>query len=386
MSLRLNRRKMNRKLPLLCFFSALLASCAINSTEKESFRPDYVTLPQQPYFPTATNIPANNPLSSEGIALGRHLFYDMRIGGRRNADSMISCASCHVQARGFDAGLDNPRLRDGKMRGISGYTAHVPLPLVNIAYNVRGLGWNSALEYPAGTLEKFIENTLLDTIEFASTKQDIVDRITSIEIYPPMFTAAFGSSTVTFERICMALGQFVRSLVSADSKFDRYLRGEASLSDEEMKGYVLFTTEEGADCFHCHGGSGNVLFTTYEVLINGLDPQENFNDPFDRYSVSHQEADRGAYRIPTLRNIAHTAPYMHDGRFSTLEEVIDQYSENVHYSPHISPLMHHVKEGGVQLTESEKNSLKAFLLTLSDEDVLQNPAYANPFVNDTLLP
>lgn len=363
----------------------LPVSCVIESHEKP-FTPHYVELPQKPYFPTVTNIPAGNRLSEEGIDLGRHLFYDIRIGGKYTADSMISCASCHVQAHGFDAGAGNSRFKEGQMRGVAGQTAHVPLPLVNIAYNLYGLGWISAVEYPGGTLEKFIENTLLDSVEFATTKQEIVDRIASIEIYPPMFEAAFGSNSVTFDRICLALGQFVRSLVSTGSKFDRYLRGEEPLTDEEMKGYVLFTTEEGADCFHCHGGGGNVLFSTYEVLVNGLDPRENFNDPHDRHSITGKEADRGAYRVPTLRNIAHTAPYMHDGRFTTLEQVIDQYSENVHHSPYISPLMHHVKDGGVQLTESEKASLKAFLLTLSDEEFLQDPKFSNPFSNDTVLP
>ncbi len=370
---------------LLCL-PLLSASCAVTSPEKP-FTPDYVEWTNPDYFPSAVNIPADNRLSAQGVTLGRYLFYDGRIGGKRAADSMISCASCHVQAHGFDAGTDNSRLKDGRMRGAAGiYTAHVPLPLVNLAYATRGLGWNSALVFPEGSIEKLIANTLLDTAEFASTMRDIEDRIASIDIYPPMFEAAFGSGTVTFDRVCKALGQFVRSLVSADSKFDRYLRGEARLSDEEMRGYVLFTTEEGADCFHCHGGSGNVLFTTYENLINGLDPQQAFTDPHDRSGVTGKESDRGAYRVPTLRNVAHTAPYMHDGRFATLDEVIDQYSENVRYSPYISPLMHHVKDGGVQLTPAEKAALKAFLLTLSDDDFLQDPAFSDPFVNDTPLP
>lgn len=127
-----------------------------------------------------------------------------------------------------------------------------------------------------------------------------------------------------------------------------------------------------------------MLFSTYDILINGLDPEEFFTDAHDRYSVTGNVVDRGAYRVPTLRNIEYTAPYMHDGRFSTLDEVIDQYSENVYYSPYISPLMHHVQDGGVQLTAEEKACLKAFLLTLSDEGFLNNPNFSNPFVQDTI--
>lgn len=357
---------------------------------ENEFNPSYFDLPKPDYFPTITNIPDQNRLSTQGVRLGRYLFYDIRLSGRYSADSMLSCASCHRQEYSFEAGLDNPRYTDGKMRGISGQTTHhAMLPLINMAFNTACLGWNGSIAAsgaPAeGNLETLIRNTLLDSTEFAGHEDSIVRRIAGIPMYPPLFQEAFGSSDVTFERICFALAQFVRTLVSSDSKFDRYMRGEAQLTDEEMKGYVLFTTEEGADCFHCHGGSGNVLFSTYEILINGLDPESAFTDPYDRYAVTGNPADKGAYRIPTLRNIAYTAPYMHDGRFETLDEVIDQYSENVYFTPHISPLMHHVRDGGVQLTPNEKACLKAFLLTLGDETFIRNPNYANPFVQDTVL-
>ncbi|MEG1718675.1 MAG: cytochrome c peroxidase, partial [Bacteroidales bacterium] len=181
-----------------------------------------------------------------------------------------------------------------------------------------------------------------------------------------MFEAAFGTPEITMERICKAIAQFIRTLNSTNSKFDKYLRGEAQLSDDEMRGYVLFTTEEGADCFHCHGGSGNALFSTYSYLNNGLDATiENVGD---RFSYTQNPLDKGAYKVPTLRNIAQTAPYMHDGRFTTLEQVIDQYSEGVKESATISPLMHHASKCGVQLTAQEKIYLKAFLLTLTDTE------------------
>ncbi len=371
-----------------CTFCAVSAAVAVacGPVEPEKvFEPSYFDLPVPEYFPTLTNVPASNRLSEEGVRLGRHLFYDIRLSGSYRAEGMLSCASCHRQENAFECGLDNPRLDNGRMTGAAGLqTAHGMLPLINIAFNTRCFGWNGALEYPESNLETLIARTLVDSTEFAGTEQAIEQRIAGIPFYPPLFQEAFGSSEVTFDRIVSAIAQFVRTLVSSNSKFDRYMRGEAQLSPEEMRGYVLFTTEEGADCFHCHGGAGNVLFSTYDILVNGLDPQEAFTDPYDRYSVTGDPMDKGAYRIPTLRNIAYTAPYMHDGRFSTLGEVIDQYSENVFHSPYISPLMHHVNDNGVQLTASEKQCLEAFLLCLSDEEFIRNPDFSNPFVQDTV--
>ena len=133
------------------------------------------------------------------------------------------------------------------------------------------------------------------------------------------------------KNISRAIAQFVRTLVSADSKFDKYMRGEVQLSQQELNGFILFTTEEGGDCFHCHGSSGNPLFTTNLFYNNGKDTE--FNDPRDRFSVTGDESDHGAYKATTLRNISLTGPYMHDGRFATLDEVIDFYSHQVKMSP-----------------------------------------------------
>jgi cytochrome c peroxidase len=197
--------------------------------------------------------------------------------------------------------------------------------------------------------------------------------IQSIPEYPPLFKAAFGTETVTMKNIGRAVAQFVRSLVSSDSKFDRFLRGEAQLNSSELNGYVLFMTEEGADCFHCHGGDGNPLFTTNLYYNNGKDVE--FTDTRDRYHITFQQADIGAYKAPSLRNLAFTAPYMHVGRFSTIDEVIEFYSSGLVYSAYVSPLMHHIANGGNQLTPTEKADLKAFLLTLTDSTFVTNPDY-----------
>ena len=139
---------------------------------------------------------------------------------------------------------------------------------------------------------------------------------------------------------------------------------------------MLFTTEEGADCFHCHGGAGNPLFTTSLFYNNGKDVV--FDDPADRFAITGKESDHGAYKATTLRNIELQGPYMHDGRFKTLEEVIDFYSEGLKNSPYVNPLMHHVADGGVRLTPQEKADLISFIKTLRDDEFLTNPLFSKP--------
>jgi len=194
--------------------------------------------------------------------------------------------------------------------------------------------------------------------------------------YREMFKRAFGTEKVTMEKINMAIAQFVRTFISANSKFDRYMRGEEQLSASELSGFVLFTTEEGADCFHCHGGYGNPLFTTNLFYNNGKDSL--FSGLDDRYAITGDPMDKGAYKATTLRNIELTGPYMHDGRFSTLEDVVDFYAHGLLWSPYINPLMHHIANGGTQLTPLEKADLIAFIKTLRDDAFLTNPEFGPP--------
>ncbi|PJB58380.1 MAG: cytochrome-c peroxidase, partial [Bacteroidetes bacterium CG_4_9_14_3_um_filter_41_19] len=179
-----------------------------------------------------------------------------------------------------------------------------------------------------------------------------------------------------FTNIGKAIAQFARTLISANSKFDQYMHGEVQLSQPELNGYMLFTTEDGGDCFHCHGGFGNPLFTTHLFYNNGKDTV--FNDIRDRFVITGDPMDHGAYKATTLRNIEVTGPYMHDGRFTTIEEVIDFYSTGVLSSPSISPLMHHVNNGGIRLTPQEKADLLSFIRTLRDDEFMTNPKFGKP--------
>ncbi|HOI87319.1 MAG TPA: cytochrome c peroxidase [Lentimicrobium sp.] len=381
--------RIRKRFPVLIFLflsisAGLLFSCQGGDDDPEEHKPVPYDLHIPRYFPTKLNLPEENPLTVEGVELGRYLFYDGRLSGRTQFDSLMSCGSCHIQSRNFEPGNDHPVFTGGHTFGLSGtYTPHYPLPLVNLIWNQNGYLWNGSI-HPSNPnpgmrrLEDLVWMGVTAPHEMNGDTNRTKALIQQIPGYPELYKRAFGSSSVSMENTARAIAQFVRTLISANSKFDRYMRGEVQLTPQEINGFILFTTEEGADCFHCHGSSGNPLFTTNLFYNNGKDTE--FNDPRDRFSISGSENDRGAYKATTLRNIAVTGPFMHDGRFETLDEVIDFYSHHVQMSPWVNPLMHHVANGGVQLTPVEKAELKAFILTLQDDEFLTDPRFGPPAV------
>ncbi len=338
---------------LLLLITVIISSCR-KPTEKFSATPYNLEIPK--FFPTKLNIPEDNPLTVEGIELGELLFHDTRLSGYTgsNPDSMMSCATCHRREHAYDVGIDNPRFPNGVTHGVTGIaTPHSPMPLFNLVFNHEGYFWNGMI-HPSNpdaqkrTLENVVRMGIIAPHEMNTTVEKAVAAIQRDATYPTLFQKAFGTEEITIERIEKAIAQYLRSLVSSNSKFDRYLRNDENLSPQELRGYILFATEEGADCFHCHGSDGNPLFTTNLFYNNGLDAV--FNDERDRYAFTGNENDRGVYRAPSLRNIEVTPPYMHDGRFTTLDEVLQFYNFEVQNSPYISPLMHKANQGGTMLT------------------------------------
>ena len=373
---------------ILFLFSIIIISC--NKNTETDLIPAYKATPYEieiPHgFPTNLNIPDDNPMTVEGIELGRYLFYDGRISGRTHPDSLMSCATCHIQANSFECGINHPEYIGGFTHGITGKpTPHVMLPLLNLVWNSYGYLWNGFVsrDNPMPqyrNIEDLVWMGIVVEHEMNSDTNLSKQVIQNIPGYPELFKKAFGTDIVTVDRISKAIAQFIRTFISADSKFDKYLRGEVQLSASELKGFILFTTEEGADCFHCHGGSGNPLFTTNLFYNNGKDSlfTGEHEDLRDRYHITDDPMDLGAYKATTLRNIEFTAPYMHDGRFNNLDEVIEFYSHHLVWSPYINPLMHHIANGGTQLVPSEKADLKAFILTLSDTSFINNPDLGKP--------
>ena len=267
------------------------------------------------------------------------------------------------------------------------------LPLINLAWINEGYLWNGMINnaneelgdenlgVPATpvfnhkNIESLVWMSIVSPHEIGGDIDRTVKMIQSIPIYPPMFKAAFGSDTVTMENINKAIAQFIRSLVSYNSRFDRYMDGKAVLTESELNGLYLFTTERG-DCFHCHGSPALPLWTTNLYMNNAKDI--DFDEPGDRFSVTGDPKDKGKYRVPTLRNIELTGPYMHDGRYETLDDVLEFYNSGLKRSPYVDPLMINMNHGGMHLTQKDLSDLKAFLITLTDSSFISNPAYSNP--------
>lgn len=307
-------------------------------------------------------IPINNPLTEEGIALGKKLFFDKKL----SADNTQSCATCHASQKAFtnnlqfSIGIDN----------IEG--TRNSMPLFNLAWNYDDKFFWDGREL---SLERQVFDPITNPIEMHNTLDNVVQRLQQDPNYPPLFEQAFGTSAIDSVMVSKAISQFERTIISANSKFDRYLLGEATLTPQELEGFNVFMDENRGDCFHCHGSENNPLWTDNKFHNNGLDANPS---DLGLGVASGDPNDNGKFRTPSLRNLAFTAPYMHDGRFATIEEVINHYSEGLQDSPTIDPLMKKVEQGGVQLSTTDKENLKQFLLSLSDFEFITNPQYAHP--------
>ncbi len=314
------------------------------------------------------HLPDDNPLSVAGVELGRRLFYDPIL----SADSTQSCSSCHQQQKAFTDGL---RVSTGIL-GLQGIRNS--MSLVNLAYNVNGFFWDGR----SASLEEQALVPVEDHLEMNNTWEEVEDRLRRHPEYPVRFKEAFGVDRygqINRDLVVKAIAQFERTLITTNSLYDRILRNEVFPPADVERGRRLFIieptnqSENHPGCSHCHGAP---LMTTNRFFNNGLDKVDDlagFSD-LGLGGVTGNAFDNGKFRAPSLRNIALTAPYMHDGRFQTLDEVLDHYSSGGHgvlnEDPNIQPFT---------LTPQEREDLKAFLHALTDSTFITNPAFANPF-------
>ncbi|WP_187262393.1 cytochrome-c peroxidase [Pontibacter beigongshangensis] len=357
---------------------ALLAPAFSCSPEaKEAPEPDPVAAGPTPYelqrpaiFPRIEQMPADNPLTEEGIVLGRHLFYEKRLSG----SNTMSCGSCHVQEKAF---TDGKALAVGEL-GIA-HTRNT-MSIANLAWFNR-FNWDGS----AFNLEEQASGPIENHVEMNQHLADAVHELQATSLYPPLFKRAFGSTTITEENVLKALAQFQRTLVSANSRYDQHLLGTKKLSAFAEEGMQLFMTHpeptirlRGGNCGDCHGGTLISLKTFHN---NGLDI--TFADK-GLGAVTGNPRHDGMFKAPSLRNIALTAPYMHDGRFNTLEEVLDHYNDHMRYdSPGLDPLIreasNEVNGKTLMLTEEEKQKIIAFLHALTDSSFITDERFSDPF-------
>lgn len=347
--------------------ACIIASVLLLHTSRETISAVTPYRLKNPYSFPEMPVNPDNVLSVEGIQLGRYLFYDPVL----SADSSISCASCHKQSAAFS---DAPNQFS---TGIENRKSSRNAPqLFNLAW-YNAYFWDGK----ALTLEEQVYHPVPAHDEMNLQWPVAIQRLSANPFYQKLFKNAFNTATIDSVLVAKAIAQFERILISADSKFDKVLRSEATLSKEEFEGYELMNDMTKGDCLHCHTTDSDPLGTTLEFSNNGLDSSSTgFYKDNGRGNITGRQTDNGKFKIPSLRNVALTAPYMHDGRFKTLREVLDFYSEGVHSGKNTDKRMEYAYKKGAHLSEEEKGKIISFLHTLTDTSFTTNNLFSNPFI------
>jgi len=334
-------------------FLPILVLCILTSScEQDTLLDDGVSaldlqFPEVPMF-------ADNPMTEEGKLLGRMLFYEKSL----SSTNEISCASCHKQELAFS---------DGEALAIGVKDKVGPrhsMTLANVGFFRNGFFWDGR----STRLKDLALLPIQNELEMDETLENVIQKLADQTMYKEQFHKAFGDSLITEHKIGKALEQFLMSLISNNSRYDQASRGEIELTESELSGEVVFISK---GCNDCHSGFN---IDDIRFLNNGLDSEQDMTD-LGRELVTEDEDDRAKFKTPSLRNIGVSAPYMHDGRFSTLDEVISHYSENVERSETVAGEV----LGGFGISEERKADLINFLHTLTDESFLTDPQFSDPF-------
>jgi cytochrome c peroxidase len=312
--------------------------------------------------PLDMNLRTDNPMTVEGVDLGRRLFYDKKLSGNNTQ----SCSSCHMQEYAFSNG---PAFSTSK--GSGGIFTPRNAPAIFNSLWAREFMWD-------GGQPGLEEQTLGPITNPIEMNQDLVQLRVELQNdpnYPYLFKKAFGSDSITIGLVQKALAQFERTIISGNSDYDKWRQGKKQLSADEIAGMNLFNDQQKGDCTHCHTLGGT--FTNFDYKNNGLDTAiAGSTIDIGKYKISHIPSDSMKFKTPTLRNIALTAPYMHDGRISTLDSVIEFYDHGYHRNKNLDVNMALLPKN--RLTPTEKRQIVAFLKTLTDKDLVSNPAYSEP--------
>lgn len=323
--------------------------------------------PELNFFPKMP-VSSTNPVTVEGANLGRYLFYDPIL----SSDGTISCSNCHKQQFAFS---DSPNKFSKGRNGA--LMKRNTLALSNLAW-YPALFWDGR----ASTIENLVFHPIKAGNEMNMQPSEAAKRLNKSSFYKKLFRHAFGSDKIDSLQISRALGQFLRTLISYQSKYDQVVSGNGSFTKDEYEGYLLMNDQTKGDCLHCHTTDANALTTTLKFSNNGLDPVFNAFDYKDngRGAITGKVRDNGNFMIPSLRNIALTSPYMHDGRFKDLKEVLDFYANGLNLSANIDPKLEFAHRGGMPLDKDEKRKIILFLNTLTDSLFVSKREFSNPFV------
>lgn len=329
---------LKHQLYIIACVAILFAACSKGTEERPFYEaPSY--FPQKVY---------NVPFDKAKFELGRKLFYDPIL----SRDNTISCASCHQQFAGF------AHSGHAVSHGIESKLGTRNAPgLFNMAWEKRFM-WDGGINH----IEVMPIAPITNPVEMDLPLANAVAKLNSSAQYKGLFANAFGSSVITSQDMLVAIAHFMAGMVSANSKYDRYLQGEEKLTPEEKKGLELFNTY----CENCHTG---VLFTDQSFRNNGLDSV--FTKDTGRHHITQDEADMGKFKVPSLRNVALTKPYMHDGRVKTLNDVLDHYTNGIKQSATLDESL----QQGMPLSATDKANIIAFLNTLTDKEFAANPEF-----------
>ena len=361
-------KKLKLLIPIVMLI-LLVATCKRDDKKEDEIKHDTTAYVLETGSFPPNMINPDNKLTVQGVQLGKMLFYEKQMSG----DGTLACAGCHMQEFAF---TDTARFSTGIQGKKGGRQA---MTIFNMAWHGNEFFWDGR----AHLLRDQSLKPIQDELEMDETLENVVKKLNAMQIYKDQFKRAFGSEEINELKISLALEQFMNSIVSNNSKYDQFLKDTTVFTASEKRGRKLFfddynpffPNESGADCAHCHSGAN---FENDKYMNNGLDDNASVTD-IGREKVTTMSGDKAKFKVTSLRNIELTAPYMHDGRFSTLEQVVDHYNAGIKASATLDPALEQTRAKGLFLNAQDKIDLVNFLKTLTDNTLITNKEYSDPF-------